>query len=636
MAITIDARNARPPGRAPSGALARVSQRARAFAAAKRHSRFVAALRIVLPLGALATLAVYVMIVAIAVKLNGSHLKIGAVEITADDLTMKDPSYFDFTKDGRYEVRARRAVVAFNQKAPIKLIDVSGDLTQTSGTVTRLKAKYGLFESKKGELELFDGIEIDGTNGTMARLSRAMIYSKEGKVVSTDPVSATTPTGSVQAAAMTMYNKARLVEFRGQVAVRLLPQHGQTLGTGKDARQPVDVRAEELDVDDAAKTAQFRGKVVAVQGESMLQASSLSVKYEGKAAAAMTSGVEASAAKEAGKDATRVTALSARTGVEITAGTDRRIASDTADFDALADTAVFSGSVIATQDKNVLKGGRLLVDRKAARSRLETPGDGGRIAATFIQSRAAPTKQAKRQQVAEAVNDAVGFASFKADRNAPTEVEADTLEILDASNKAVFEGNVVAKQGDLVLRTAELTAFYSGQTGMGFSATADAAGPKGKGVERGQDKSQEKGEITRLEARHGVTMVSKDQSASAKSADFDVKANTALLWGGGVTVTRATSDPLKPNVVVGERLRVDLTTGISQFEAEGPPPLPTLPPVAKTPATSGSGVATSGATPAEKVQACAPGRTCLLIYPNQIKDRAVDALKKKLPAAGGQ
>jgi lipopolysaccharide export system protein LptA len=651
MAITFDTRNARRPGGAPAAVVARITQRARAFAAAQRHSRLVSLLRILLPLAALATLAAYVLVVAVTVKLYNRHVKIPDIIIGPDDLTMKEPSYFDFTKDGRYEVRAKRAVVALNQKAPIKLIDVSGDLTQTSGTVTKLKAKHGLFEQKKGELELFDGIEIDGTNGLMARLSRAMIYSKEGKIVSVDPVSATMPTGTIQAAAMTMLNKSRIAQFRGQVAVHLLPQQGQGVGIGKDMRQPVDIRSEELDVDDNLKTAHFRGKVVALQGETMLQAPTLLVKYEGKAASGLASATQAAPGKEAGKDSAQVTFLWVRDGVEVTAGTDRRITSETADFDVAADTALFEGNVVATQEKNVLKGGRLTVDRKGGKTRLETPGDGGRIAATFVQKDAAPTKQPKRQQVAEAVNDAVGLAAFKADRNAPMNVDADTLDILDASNKAVFKGNVVAKQGDLVLRTADLTAFYTGQTGMGFSsATADNVAFKGKGPEKGKgkiqdkaldkgpekapEKAEEKGEITRLEARHGVTMVSKDQSASAKWADFDVKANTALL-GGGVTVTRATNDPLKPDVIVGERLKVDLTTGISQFENEGPA-LPPQPPVAKAPAISGSPVETSGATPAEKVQACAPGRTCVLLYPSQVKDRAVGAVKKMLPAADGQ
>ena len=618
MAITVDTRNARRSGRTPAVS-ARVIHRARAFAAARRHSRLVAVLRILCPLVALGIVAVYALVVAMSWASNAGKFKVGGVEITADDLTMKDPSYFDVTSDGRYEVRAKRAVVPFNQNAPIKLTDVSGELTQTSGVVTRLKAKHGLLENKKGELELFDGIEIDGSNGVMARLSRAMFYSKEGKVVSTHPVSATLPAGSVQASAMTMHNKTKLVEFRGNVAVRLVPQQGQTLsqtlGTGKDARQPVDIRAEELDIDDAAKAAHFRGKVVAVQGETTLQAPYLMVKYEGKAASGLASAAEG-AAKGAGNEGTRVTFLWARNGVEVTAGTDRRITSDLADFDISADTALFAGSVVATQEKNVLKGGRLLIDRKTGRTRLETPGN-GRIAATFHQNGPALARPGKRPTGVAEVQGAM-LGSFKADRNAPMQVEAETLELHDDSSKAIFNGDVRARQGDLLLRTAELTAFYSGKSGMGFGNPAEEPGGKAKG--------QDRGEIVRLEARRKVILTSKDQqSASGEWADFNVKDNTALM-GGGVTVTRVTDDPLKPTVVRGERLKVDLATGISQFEAAEPstPQRPPPPPVAKSPETPAP-------TPQERVDACGPGRTCVLLYPKQVKEKAIDLLKKKKP-----
>jgi lipopolysaccharide export system protein LptA len=274
--------------------------------------------------------------------------------------------------------------------------------------------------------------------------------------------------------------------------------------------------------------------------------------------------------------------------------------------------------VEATQEKNVLKGGRLLVDRKAGRTRLETPGN-GRIAATFYQGSPAQARPAKRASGVEEVQGAM-LGSFKADRNAPMNVEAATLEMLDASGKAIFEGDVKARQGDLLLHTAELTAFDSGKTGMGLGNPAEEMGGKAKG--------QEKSEIVRLEARRKVILSSKEQqSASADWADFDVKANTALL-GGGVTVTRVTDDPLKPTVVRGERLKVNLATGISQVEAaepaspQRPPPLPVV--------SSSSGEA-SAATPQEKVDACPPGRTCILLHPKQVKEKAIDVLKKKAP-----
>jgi hypothetical protein len=136
-----------------------------------------------------------------------------------------------------------------------------------------------------------------------------------------------------------------------------------------------------------------------------------------------------------------------------------------------------------------------------------------------------------------------------------------------------------------------------------------------------------KGEIVRLEARRKVILTSKDQqSASGEWADFNVKDNTALM-GGGVTVTRVTDDPLKPTVVRGERLKVDLATGISQFEAAEPatPQRPPRPPV------SANSPETPAPTPQERVDACGPGRTCVLLYPKQVKEKAIDLLKKKKP-----
>jgi lipopolysaccharide transport protein LptA len=314
-----------------------------------------------------------------------------------------------------------------------------------------------------------------------------------------------------------------------------------------------------------------------------------------------------------------VTFLWARNGVEITAGHDRRITSDLVDFDVAADTALFAGKVVAIQEKNILEGERLFVDRKAGKSRLEAP-EGGRIAATLYQNPGATVQRSRPNPATEAVQQAM-LGSFKSDPTAPMHVEANTLDMFETGGKAIFKGDVKAQQGDLLLRTSELTAFYSGQAGLGLAGAADAAGGK------------EKGQVTRLEARHGVIVTSKDQSATAKSANFDVKANTALLLGE-VVVTRRTNDPLKSDVIRGDRLKIDLTTGISQVESEAQamiPPHKMSDPGAKAPAMSSSPPATSPATPAEKVEGCPPGKTCLLLYPKQVKDKALDRLKKVAP-----
>ena len=109
---------------------------------------------------------------------------------------------------------------------------------QTDKVTTKLKAKHGLFDNAKGELELFDGIEIDGSNGMMARLSRATIYSKESRSSPSDPVSASTPTGSVQASAMTMNHQGPL----GGVPRRGLRAHA-AVGAQTAIAHPAGMRA---------------------------------------------------------------------------------------------------------------------------------------------------------------------------------------------------------------------------------------------------------------------------------------------------------------------------------------------------------------------------------------------------------
>jgi hypothetical protein len=42
-------------------------------------------------------------------------------------------------------------------------------------------------------------------------------------------------------------------------------------------------------------------------------------------------------------------------------------------------------------------------------------------------------------------------------------------------------------------------------------------------------------------------------------------------------------------------------------------------------------VAAPQPTPQERVEACPPGRTCILLHPKQVKDKAIDVLKKKAP-----
>jgi lipopolysaccharide transport protein LptA/LPS export ABC transporter protein LptC len=611
MAITMDGRGA------PWGTRRRERPesitRERAFRRARRHSRLVKSLRVALPVSAVLLSVYYALTVGASWQLGGGRLKVDEVRLTADDLTMKNPKYFGLTKDGgSYEVRAAKAILEFNKDAPIKLLDIDGDLYQPNNVVTKLKAARGTLDNAKSELELYDGIEIDASNGMKARLSRAKVFSKEHRVVSKEPVDLMMPTGRVQGATLTLRTDTREATFVGDVRAHLAPatQEGKprpaNTAFGRDSNQPVDVTSEQLYVNDTAKTALFMGKVVAAQGDATLKTAELHIAYEGAATDL------AGAAQPQPGEAARLSRLVAKDGAVITMGTDRRITSDGAEFDAKAETALFVGNVLINQQRNVLQGKRLFVDRKTGKSRLETPGESdqpaGRIAATFYQADAKSGPQAKGKRASSAAAPGLQdglLGTFKTDPNAPMDIEADTLDVDDNEKRAVFHGNVKSQQGDIVIRTIELIAFYSGQGALGLAGGEEAAG-----------KAQS--QLTRIEAKQRVLIASKDgQSATGDWATFDTKSNTVLL-GDSVTVSRG------KDVVQGSRLKIDLTSGMYRFEQEEQPAAQAVPATSASPPL----------TPADPAgRTCPPGKQCLLLYPKEAMEKAKEEAAKRAPGA---
>jgi lipopolysaccharide export system protein LptA len=135
---------------------------------------------------------------------------------------------------------------------------------------------------------------------------------------------------------------------------------------------------------------------------------------------------------------------------------------------------------------------------------------------------------------------------FSKNRDQPVHIEAATLEVRDKERMATFSGNVLVVQGDTKLRCKVLVVHYDNNQPRAMkAATPGAGGSK---------------QISRLEAKGGVVVTQQDQTATGDSGLFDMKANTITLLGN-VTVSQG------GNVVRGERLVVDMTTGVSTVDA---------------------------------------------------------------------
>jgi len=141
---------------------------------------------------------------------------------------------------------------------------------------------------------------------------------------------------------------------------------------------------------------------------------------------------------------------------------------------------------------------------------------------------------------------------FSQNRDQPVHIESATLEVRDKQKEATFSGDVRVKQGDTGLRCKSLVVFYEPDPKAADNAkTLPAANPGPGGSQR----------IKRLEARGGVIVTQKDQTATGDLGVFDMKSNTVTLTGNPVVMTQGA------NVLRGERLVVDLTTGVSRVEA---------------------------------------------------------------------
>lgn len=135
---------------------------------------------------------------------------------------------------------------------------------------------------------------------------------------------------------------------------------------------------------------------------------------------------------------------------------------------------------------------------------------------------------------------------FSVNREKPVQIEAATLEVRDKERMATFSGNVHVVQGDTTMRCKVLVVHYDNDAPSGMKQATPGPG--------GQQ------QITRLEAKGGVVVTQQDQTATGDTGHFDMKSNTITLLGN-VVVSQG------KNVVRGERLVVDMTTGVSKVDA---------------------------------------------------------------------
>ncbi len=179
---------------------------------------------------------------------------------------------------------------------------------------------------------------------------------------------------------------------------------------------------------------------------------------------------------------------------------------------------------------------------------------------------------------------------FSQNRDQPIQIEAASLEMRDKKKEATFAGNVKVVQGDTTMTSKSLVVFYD-QSAAPAAPAAGSKGAKSAPIQSATPGPGGSSSIRRLEAKGSVVVVQKDQIVTGETAIFDTKANQVTMQGG-VVLTQG------QNVLRGDRLVVDMTTGVSRIESDtgrvqglfqssgqgGPPAIPGMSGLGGTPA----------------------------------------------------
>ena len=165
------------------------------------------------------------------------------------------------------------------------------------------------------------------------------------------------------------------------------------LGTVGGGRGPIKIDADRLDVFDKENKAIFAGNVVAVQGESTIRCSSMTVHYKRDKDKDPGKDAKAGAAPEAEKlkDEKKDAAALGGNGISrvecagpVTVSQKDQVATgDNAVFDQVAKRIILTGNVVLSQCQNVTRGSRLVYDMNTGRANMD-PVAGGRVSAMFV------------------------------------------------------------------------------------------------------------------------------------------------------------------------------------------------------------------------------------------------------------
>jgi lipopolysaccharide export system protein LptA len=149
-----------------------------------------------------------------------------------------------------------------------------------------------------------------------------------------------------------------------------------------DPNAPIEVSANELDVEDARKLATYSGSVSAAQGAFKLTARTLKANYTGDSGlTSLAPGANRPAAAPGSEGSgPQLTKLIADGGVTITSSPTRKAKGDKAIYDVAGEKLTLTGNVTVIDGRQVLQGDSLSIDMATGQTSLKSSGSSTPVA----------------------------------------------------------------------------------------------------------------------------------------------------------------------------------------------------------------------------------------------------------------
>ena len=208
-----------------SDALARRRQRARAFAAARRHSRFVRFWRfgiVVAAIGGIAGLADGNAGREDAERIEDREQRKAGLNGTK--VTMEQPKLAGFRQDGRaYSVTAASSVQDIRNPTIIELEDVTAKVAMADKSNAEVRSPKGVYDTKKEQIDFSGSVTVKSDSGYDLAMRSASFDFRGSILVTREPMMLTTKDGTITADTMQILKNGQQISFEGNVKTLMRP-----------------------------------------------------------------------------------------------------------------------------------------------------------------------------------------------------------------------------------------------------------------------------------------------------------------------------------------------------------------------------------------------------------------------------